>query len=198
MALDESATAYLQKLDTRHHVHDYLKTIGASDDAAALIASSEQVRQFEWNGAVLTWKASGEPAAHSSAAKEHFTKGPFKTLFASGKDPGGHKDPQLDPALVDAARGGNLTARGRLLRTLNGDVEALNGILAAQGNADGNLSNGHDSTNPFLRLRDPRTGGINTEVQQKISGMIRSLGTAKVTAIAKAVGMTLSGLPLPR
>ena len=71
----------LLKLDTRHRFHDYLVSIGAPDEAAALISSSEQVRKVSWNGAVLTWADTGRPCVDEPAAKQYFTDGPFKGLF---------------------------------------------------------------------------------------------------------------------
>ena len=205
MALDESAVALLQKLDTRHHVHDYLKTLGASDEVASLIASSEQVRNFVWNGVALTWKDTGKPVTDEPAAKSYFTKGPFKTLFVNGKEAGGDGHPQVDPVLVESARAGNLTDKGRLLRSLNGDVQALDTILAAKGDGDdkvANGANGHDNKNPFFKLRKS-DGTIDKAVEKKIGEMIAVMGHKKVAEIARAakspaapLGLSLTGLPL--
>jgi hypothetical protein len=62
--------------------------------------------------------------------------------------------------------------------------------------------NGHD-TNPFLKLRDPRTGKVNPVLEKNIAAMIRAMGTKNVTEIARAcktadapLSMTITGLPI--
>lgn len=58
------------------------------------------------------------------------------------------------------------------------------------------------SNNPFLKLRDPKTGAINVAVQEQINTMIRTPGplggTRFVSGLAKAAGVTLDGRPLRR
>jgi hypothetical protein len=51
------------------------------------------------------------------------------------------------------------------------------------------------SKNPFVGLRD-KNGKIVEEQMKKVESLIRSLGTAKTAAIAKAGGFRLDGTPI--
>jgi len=194
----------LRNLETKHRAEDFLKKIGASDETAALLASHpDQIKLFKWDGVNLTFGKSDLAAVDDPAAKAHFTEGPFKALFT--KEPSGNDNSQVDPdpALVESART-NITARGRLLRSLNGDVERLNTILAAKGDGNDKLPNGHGS-NPFLKLRDPRTGKVDPVVEKRIADLIVAIGHKKATDIAKGCvtpdapfGLSLTGVPLRR
>jgi hypothetical protein len=207
MSDDKELDAALRALETKHRTEDYLKKLGASDEAAALIASSpEYAKKFSYDGVNLTFNGSDLAAVDDPAAKAFFHEGPFKSLFGVGAEkPGADSHQQIDPTILASARAGNLTAKGRLLRSLNGDVEALNAVLADEGNGNGDDAAGAGGgggagahkNNPFTRLRD-RNGKIVPEVERQIEGMIRAMGTARVSAIAKAANMTITGLPLTR
>ncbi len=54
-----------------------------------------------------------------------------------------------------------------------------------------------NSTNPFVLLRDKDTGAIRPDIQKRIEGMIKSLGTSKVAAIAAAAGRRIDGSLIP-
>jgi hypothetical protein len=193
----------LNKLDVRYRTEDFLKRIGASDEAASLLATHpDTVAKFKWNGVVLSFNGSDLPAIDDEAAKTHFLGGPFARLFTtadSGDKPGGDDSAQIDPAILARARAGNKTAYGQLWRHFNGDVKRLNAVLTPEGDGHDNFSNGHDPTstkNPFSKLRDPRTGKIDPAIEKQVASMVRSLGTKKTAEIAAAVGKTISGLPL--
>ena len=116
-----------------------------------------------------------------------------------------------DAALLAAARAGNRTAYSRLARDLfNGDIKALDAMLADKGQRDDKVANGHDdkplpgfegSKNPFYRLR--KDGKIDKKVEAQIGDMIRVMGHKAVQDIARAaksptapLGLSLTGIPL--
>ncbi len=57
-----------------------------------------------------------------------------------------------------------------------------------------NGNGGDHSANPFTRLRV--NGKINEAAAAEVAKMTKALGTKKVEAIARAAGMTITGLPL--
>jgi hypothetical protein len=206
MSDNKELDAALLKLETKHRYESLLMKFGASEEAAKLIASSpEQIAKVQWDGVNLHFGKSDLAAVDDPAAKAYFTDGPFKGLFVAPADkPNADDHPQLDEALVASARAGNVTATGRLLRSLNGDVKALDAALADEGNSDHKVANGHE-TNPFTKLRDPRTNKINPEVEKQIASMIKAMGTVKVAAIGRAAvspdapyGRSITGLPLTK
>lgn len=193
----------LRKLETKHRFEDYLKKIGANDEAAALIASSpDQIAKVAWDGVNLKFGKSDLAAVDDDAAKAHFLEGPFKGLFAPAADKSnGDGDPQLDDAVVASARGGNLTAKGQLLRSLNGDTVALDKLLSVKRDGDDKIAHG-GSSNPFFKMRKP-DGTVDKNIEAQIGRMITAMGHKKVSDIARAakseaapLGLSLTGLPL--
>jgi len=209
MSENKELDAALRALETKHRTEDFLKKLGASDEAAVLIASSpDYAKKFLYDGVNLKFNGGDLAAVDDPAAKAFFTEGPFKALFGVGAEkPSGQDDTQPDPVLLANARAGNKTAQSRLLRDgFNGDLKRLDAALADKGNGHGDNAastggagggDGAHKNNPFTRLRD-RNGKIVPEVQKQIEGMIRAMGTARVSAIAKAANMTITGLPLTR
>jgi hypothetical protein len=210
MSENKELDAALLKLETRHRFESFLKKLGASEEAAKLIASSpDQIAKVAWDGVNLHFGKSDLAAVDDPAAGAHFLDGPFKGLFVAPADKAdGHDNTQFDEALVASARAGNITAKGQLLRSLNGDVEALNAALADKGNGDDKGANGHDksllngSSNPFFKLRRP-DGTIDKAAEKDIGRMIAVMGHKKVADIARAakspaapLGLSLTGLPL--
>jgi len=200
--LDEA----IRKLETKHRTEDYFRKLGASDAAAAVLASSDAAKDFVWDGVNLKFGKSDLAAVDDAAAKTYFTTGPLKALFVAPvtADKGdGDGEPQLDPAIVERARAGNMTAKGQILRSLKGDAVALDKVLSNKGDGDDKTAvNGHGgSSNPFLKLRV--NGKIDKKVEADIGRMIVAMGHKKVSAIAAAaktaeapLGMSLTGLPL--
>lgn len=198
MSENPELDAALLKLDTRHRFEIYLMKLGASDEAAKLIASSpDQAAKMTWDGVNLHFGKSDLAAVDDPAAKAHFADGPFKTLFATAADEtDGDNHAQPDPALLDLARAGNKTAYSKLARdSFNGDIKALDAALAPDGNGDDHVANGHDSKNPFLKFRR-KDGTVDPVIAEQVAGMIRAFGTKKVSAIAAACGRSITGLPL--
>ncbi len=50
-------------------------------------------------------------------------------------------------------------------------------------------------SNPFYRMRDPRTGLVDPKVAAHVATLTREIGVSAVTAMAHEAGVTLSGLP---
>jgi len=206
MSENKELDAALLKLETKRRFESFLIKLGASEDAAKLIASSpDQIKNVVWDGVNLRFGKSDLAAVDDPAAKSYFTDGPFKGLFAVAADKSdGDGDPQLDPALVESARGGNYTAKGRLLVALKGDAVALDKILVVKRDGDDKTAlNGHSGRdNPFSKLRKP-DGTIDKAVERRIGDMIAAMGHKKVSDIARAakspaapLGLSLTGLPL--
>ncbi len=218
MSNNPELDAALVKIETRFRVETYLMKLGASEEAAKLIASSpDQIKKFSYDGVDLRFMDSDLAVAEDPDAKAHFVGGPFKGLFAPpvADKTNGDGDPQIDPALLDAAIAGNRTAFSRLARgSFGGDVKALDAMIADKRNADGKAAaNGHDKTpsslngfegskNPFFKLRKP-DGTIDKAVEKKIGELISIMGHRKVADIAKAakspnapLGLSLTGIPL--
>jgi hypothetical protein len=213
MSENKELDAALLNLETRHRVESFLIGLGASEEAAKLIASSpEQAAKFKYDGVNLLFGKGDLPAVDDPAARSHFIEGPFKGLFVPPKADTDDK-PQLDEALVASARAGNKTAYSRLARdSFGGDVKALDAVLAGKGNGDDKgAANGHDksnlnghdgSNNPFFKLRKV-DGTIDKKVEADIGRMIKAMGHRKVSDIARAakspaapLGLSLTGLPL--
>jgi hypothetical protein len=138
MSENKELDAALRALETKHRTEDFLKKLGASDEAAALIAANpDQAKKFTYDGVNLKFNGSDLAAVHDPAARAHYLEGPFKSLFGvNGEKPGADSDQQVDPAVLASARAGNITDKGRLLRSLNGDVKALDAMLAAKGDGE--------------------------------------------------------------
>jgi hypothetical protein len=101
-----------------------------------------------------------------------------------------------DDADIALARSGNLTAKGRVLTALGGDEAALKAALADKGKvvlADKPLDK---SKNPFIGLRDPRTGAIRSEQMRKVESFIKAAGTKAAAAVARSAGLRLDGGPI--
>ena len=167
MAENTELNDAIRNIETRFRVETYLIKLGASEEAAKLIASSpDQIKKFVYDGVDLRFGKSDLTAADDPNARAHFIDGPFKGLFAVAADKAnGDGDPQVDdPRLLTLARGGNKKvadiAKGLLLRdSFNGDVKALDAALADKGDGHDQVANGHDkpldkSKNPFIGLRD--------------------------------------------
>jgi hypothetical protein len=171
--LDEA----IRKLETKHRFESFLMKIGASEEAAKLIASSpDQIKGFVWDGVSLVMRGSDLPASEDQQAIDHFVKGPFAALFVKPTEKANGDAPQMDEALVASAKAGNLTAKGKLARQL-GSVEAVDKLLAGEGQQ----ANGSDhANNPFSRA------GWNVSKQGSV---FKALGEKKTAELAAAVGV---------
>jgi hypothetical protein len=190
----------IRKVETRFRIETYLMKLGASEEAAKLISSSpDQIKKFVYDGIDLRFGKSDLTASDDPNAKAHFLDGPFKGLFAVAADKSDDDNkPQVDAALIEAARTGNLTAKGQLFRALNEDAAALKAALA---NTGGTHANGRDNTldkskNPFVGLRD-KSGKIVPEKMRAVESLLRAVGSAKTAAIARSQGLRLDGTPIP-
>lgn len=202
--LKDQQDEVLRKITEKNKVADFAVKVLKLEPMQAEVFSKACADRFVWDGVSLLFKgANGNVAADDEQCTGFFQR-EYGFLFPP-KQAGSENHAEIDPALLASARAGNMTARARIVRdSLNGDVKRLDAVLADEGNGDddaaangGGISgalNGHGS-NPFTKLRD-HTGKIVPAVEKQIQGMIRSMGTKKVAAIAAAVNKTITGLPL--
>jgi hypothetical protein len=206
-------TEAIRKIETKFRVETYLMKLGASEEAAKLIASSpDQIAKFTYDGVDLRRKGSDLPISDDPNAKAYFINGPFKALFTPATDKvDGDDHTQPDPELLASARAGNRTAYSKLARdAFNGDIKALDAALAADKGTTANdgkevpKGHGRDSSNPFYKLRpNGPNGPVDKAVEKRIGEMISVMGHQKVAAIGRAAtseaapnGLSLTGLPL--
>jgi hypothetical protein len=119
--------AELLKIAKRRLVGEYLETLGSTPEQAKTAAAGYS-DQFAYSGAVLSFKGelAGTPAMEAKV-RDWFAEN--KLDFLIGTLTANAGAPNADAALVAAARAGNITARGKLLRQLNMDQSKLDAIL---------------------------------------------------------------------
>jgi hypothetical protein len=93
--------------------------------------------------------------------------------------------PDVDPALLDAARSGNQTARTRIYKIV-GDVAATDALIAKK------PTDTDASKNPW-RSKNFRT---DVAAQKEAARIISALGTKAAASMAKSAGRTLDGREL--
>jgi hypothetical protein len=52
------------------------------------------------------------------------------------------------------------------------------------------------NTNPFVGLRDPRTGRIVPEKMARVESFIKAAGTKAAASVARSAGLRLDGSPI--
>jgi hypothetical protein len=200
----------IRVIETKFRVETYLMKLGASEEAAKLIASSpDQIAKFTYDGVDLRRKGSDLPISDDPNARAFFLSGPFKALFTPAATDKVDDHTQPDPELMASARSGNRTAYSRLARdAFGGDIKKLDAALAAdKGTTEGKevpKGHGRDSSNPFYRMRpNGFSGPVDPAIEKRIGEMITVMGHRKVSDIARAatsdaapLGLSLTGLPL--
>jgi hypothetical protein len=123
--LDEVLAAH----DRINRVHKYFESIGSTSEQAATAAAAHATK-FDWDGAVLTFQ--GKPVADpDSGVREWFTANHLAFLLPPKSE---NADvPKVDAQLLESARAGNITAKGRLVRQL-GSLAAADAVLADKSN----------------------------------------------------------------
>jgi hypothetical protein len=212
MADSKEVTDAIRAVETKFRVETYLMKLGASEEAAKLIASSpDQIAKFSYDGVDLRRKGSDLPISDDPNARAYYLSGPFKALFVVADKANGDGDhAQPDPELMALAKGGNRTAYSKLVRdAFNGDIKALDAALAADKTSGGDgkevpKGHGRDSKNPFYAMRpNGFNGPVDKAVEKRIGEMIVAMGHKRVSEIARAAtseaapnGLSLTGLPL--
>ena len=147
----------------------------------------------------LKFRGAGDKlvAVDSKQCKDFFAKkfdfllSPQETALEAGA---------LDPADIALAKSGNLTAKGRVLLALNGDEAALKIALADKGNGSDKVALADKpldkSKNPFVGLRDPRTGKIVPEKMARVELFIKAAGSKAAASVARSAGLRLDGSPI--
>ncbi len=136
----------------------------------------------------------------------------------------GFEDTSIPGDVLEDAMNGSKTAEGKIQLILshgNGnDMDAAARtalLLKAERTKRANGANGVDDanrhgttlaerrlngsadhkTNPFVNLRDPRTGQINPAQMAKVQSFIKAAGAKVAAAVAKSAGLRLDGSPIP-
>ncbi len=181
--MSDAVDKELAKIDHHQRTLDFAQSLGCSYEQAKVFADSQRDK-FRWNGAVLSWGATGRPAADEvEAVKAHMRENKLDFLLPAEKP---QDQINADPAQIEAALAGNLTAKGKLLRdTFKGDLTALETALTQRREkikgANG-ADNPDHSTNPFSAK------GWSISKQGQI---VKAMGEAKAAQVAAAVGCTL-------
>jgi hypothetical protein len=179
--------AALAKIDHVQRTQDFAKSLGCSYEQASVFAASQK-EKFKWTGSALMWAATGRPAADEvDTIRAHLKENKLGFLLPDENPLKDTIAANADPAMMQAALDGNITAKGKLLRgTFHGDLAALETALAAKREkieatkaAAAAANNKDHSTNPWSR------GGWSLRKQGEL---IRAAGEAKAAQIAAAVG----------
>jgi hypothetical protein len=120
--------ATLLKVAKVRLVGEYLEALGSSPEQAATAAKG-YADQFAFSGAVLSFKGelAGTPAMEAKV-RGWFSEHKLDFLIGTKSDAGG--DVSADAVLVQQARAGNLTARGKLFVQLGRDQSKLDAVLS--------------------------------------------------------------------
>lgn len=116
----------------------------------------------------------------------------------SGPDPRVVAQQELEAA----ALAGNVTAHGRLARTMGQTAydawRAKHAVKPGQAAvaATDNTNTDVDPKNPFVGFRDAATGKVDPAKSAIVAALIKSAGIAHVTRLAKEANCTLGGYPL--
>lgn len=106
----------LLKIAKTRLVGEYIEaTFGSTPEQAKIAATSAVADQFSYSGAVLSFKGALAGTEEMAAkVREHFADNKLDFLIGTKTETG---PPSID-ALVEQARAGNMTSRGKLLRAL--------------------------------------------------------------------------------
>lgn len=202
--MTDKVDAFLRKLDQAEKVRQFAETHLGCDgrQTDAFVRCCEEF--FEWDGVRLLWRHNGEnTVAVDDKRCKAFFEAEYPFLLPPKKpepkiNPLDHV--KLDPALIEAALGGNLTARGQIARALNDDPAAadlfLKGEAKKRGTGGTKKSAPMNGDNPFTRLRDPATGKTDEAAAAEVATIIKTRGIAAAGALARQAGVTLNGTPL--
>lgn len=172
----------LQNVERIELVAKYMESIGCSDVQASTVAKA-YAEKFNYDGAVLSFN--GKPVIESKdAVLAHFRDSHLEFLLPKANDSG--DAPEVDPALLEQARGKNMTAYSQLARQ-HGKA-AIDALLAKKppDNSGGDKS---DSKNPW------RSATFRTDktAQAEAARIIKALGTKAAAGMARAAGKSLDG-----
>jgi hypothetical protein len=120
--------AELLKIAKRRLVGEYLEALGSTPEQAKTAAAG-YADQFAYSGAVLSFKGelAGTPAMEAKV-RDWFAEN--KLDFLIGTPTMNNGTPNANAELVEAARAGNMTARGKLFVQVGKDQAKLDAILS--------------------------------------------------------------------
>jgi hypothetical protein len=159
---------------------------------------------------------------HSDQVRAFLTEKHFDFLLPKpGATVEGFETAAIPGDMLEAALNGSLTQKGQITMLLGGNnadaVARTELLLKAERTKRANGATGVDDTNrhgqtsaerrlngsadhktnPFVNLRDPRTGQINPAQMAKVQSFIKAAGAKVAAAVAKSAGLRLDGSPIP-
>lgn len=183
--MTEAVDRELAKIDHHQRTLEFAQSLGCSYEQASVFAASQKDK-FKWTGSALMWGATGRPAADEvTAIKAHMVENKLDFLLPVENPLKNQIAVNADPALIQSALGGNMTAKSRLLRDVfHGDLVALEMALAArrekiEATKAARPADKVDSTNPWS------AAGWSLRRQGEC---LKAMGEAKAAQIAAKVG----------
>jgi hypothetical protein len=181
--------AALAKIDHHQRTLEFAQALGCSYPQAQAFTALHKDK-FKWNGAVLSWGATGRPAADEvETVKKFMVENDYKFLLPDA-DPLKDTTIKADPAMIQSALDGNITAKGKLLRdTFHGDMAALETALTARREKAAANKAGRTEKDVAEHRNNPfSAAGWNVSRQGQL---VKAMGEKKAADIAAAVGCTL-------
>ena len=212
----------LHDLDEAGKIYEFAETSLKCSPEQADIMSRTMRHKFTWSGVRLLYNgdAGDEKVVavdHVDQIKEYLVRDHFDFLLPKpGATVEGFETAAIPGDMLDAALSGSLTQKGQIAMLLGGNnkdavartelslkTEAAKRANGANGADDANrhgqtqAERRTNSTNPFVNLRDPRTGQINPAQMKKVELFIKAAGAKVAAAVAKSAGLRLDGSPIP-
>jgi hypothetical protein len=215
----------MHDMDESNKIYEYFETVLKCSPEQADVASRTLRHKFKWSGVRLLYNgdAGDVPVIavdHVDRIKEYLTREHFDFLLPKASVTAeGFEDTSIPGDILQAAIDGSKTAEGKIQLILSGgngndlDAAARVALLlkAERAKRDGTVNGTADnhphgqtqterranSTNPFVGLRDPRTGQINPAQMKKVESFIKAAGAKVAAAVAKSAGLRLDGSPIP-
>lgn len=120
----------LLEMRKRDLIAETFIALGASHEQADLAADTKRIAEkFGWNGATLTFQGQPLYARDNGAIVKEFVIA-NKFDFLLPKPEGDLAAPSIDPAVLAAARNGNITAKGKVFQAVGEDHDKLAAVLA--------------------------------------------------------------------
>lgn len=205
----------LRTITQKNKICEFAMNVLGMDERRAEVFEKACADRFVWDGTLRFKGVNGEVPADDPQCTGFFQR-EYDFLVPEKKVEGHQAEIPAD--LIAKAKAGHVTAQGTVFKLLHGDnkdtpienaktrakFDALMKGEKPKGDTTpkdkprdtgGKFVANGDTNNPFTRLRSA-DGTVNAAAAAEIAGMTKALGTKKVEAIARAVGKTITGLPL--
>jgi len=219
---DKTLAEQMHDRDENQKIYEYFETVLKSTPEQADVASRTMRPYFKWSGVRLLYRSEGDAQPviavdHVDQVREFLERKHFDFLLPKPSVTAeGFEDTSIPGDVLNAALNGSKTAEGQICLLLGGDsadAAARTALLLKAERAKRDGTNGSDtgghphgqtqverrttSTNPFVNLRDKKTGQINPEQMKKVESFIRAAGTKAAASVARAAGLRLDGSEIP-